>query len=242
MTPTAGQPMYENGSLSKVTGNKTLRPGGLDLTERMVTLCGLSAGDMVLDVGCGTGSTVRYLLDAHSIHAVGIDYSELLLQAGIANDPRLPLVCASGESLPVMSGQMNAVLAECSLSAIADLENVLAEFRRVLYPDGRLALTDIYARNPDGIPALRALPLSCCLRDAMAQDELVSRLGARGFEIVTWEDHSEMLKYLAAQMILAHGSMNEFWSHSEAAADPLDIQAAISRAKLGYYLLVAKKI
>jgi hypothetical protein len=50
-----------------------------------------------------------------------------------------------------------------------------------------------------------------------------------------------VLKYLAAQMILSHGSMREFWGHSEPDADPLDIQIAIGKAKLGYYLLVAGK-
>jgi hypothetical protein len=111
----------------------------------------------------------------------------------------------------------------------------------VLCPGGRLAVSDVYARNPDGLPSLRALPLSCGLRDAMTREELVTRLKAHGFEIVIWEDHSETLKYLAAQMILAHGSMSEFWCRSEPHADPFELQIAISKAKLGYYLLVAQK-
>jgi arsenite methyltransferase len=237
---TVGQPMYENGSLSKAT-SETLRPGGLDLTERMLTLCDLPVNAHILDVGCGTGSTVEHLLEA-GYHAVGIDRSELLLQTGISLHPNLPLACGWGKSLPVASGVMDAILAECSLSAMSDLEGVLAEFQRVLQSDGQLALSDVYARNPDGLPALRALPLSCGLRDAMTQDELVQRLQVDGFEIIFWEDHSEMLKYLAAQMIMAHGSMSEFWSRSEPAAEPIDIQIAISKAKLGYYILVARKV
>jgi arsenite methyltransferase len=240
VTVTAGQPMYENGSLSTATGG-TLRPGGLDLTKRMLTLCELPTGAHLLDVGCGTGSTVEYLLEAGFVHAVGIDRSELLLQTGISLHPNLPLACGWGKSLPVASGVMDAIVAECSLSAMSDLEGVLTEFQRVLRPDGRLALSDVYARNPEGVPTLRALPLSCGLRETMTQDELVARLQAHGFEILVWEDHSETLKYLAAQMILAHGSMSEFWSRSEPAAAPMDIQIAISEVKLGYYLLVAKK-
>jgi len=237
---TPGQSMYENGSLSKATG-EILRPGGMDLTDRMLALCELSAGDIVLDVACGTGSTVRYLMEAYPIRAVGIDRSELLLQTGVQNHPYLPLACAWGRSLPVASGQMAAVLAECSLSAMSNMEDVLAEFQRVLRSGGRLALSDVYARNPDGIPSLRALPLSCSVRDALSQDDLLGRLRAHEFEILVWEDHSEAMKYLAAQITLAHGSMSRFWSRSEPAADPLDIQIAVSRAKLGYYLLVATK-
>jgi ubiquinone/menaquinone biosynthesis C-methylase UbiE len=233
--------MNENSSLSLATGG-LLRPGGLNLTERMLMLCELSPGDIVIDVGCGTGSTIRYLLDVLSVYAVGVDLSEVLLQEGTCIDPRLPLVCASGKYLPVMDMEMKAVLAECSFSTMSDPKIILAEFRRVLEPSGLLALTDIYARDTDGIPTLRALPLCCGLRAAMGKEELVATLQAHGFEIVTWEDHSEALKHLAAQLILSHGSMNEFWSHSEPSADPIEIQTAINKAKLGYYLLVAKKI
>ncbi|RPH24198.1 MAG: class I SAM-dependent methyltransferase, partial [Bacteroidales bacterium] len=163
--------MYENGSLNAATGG-TLRPGGLDLTKRMLALCELPARARLLDAGCGSGATVEYALESGSIHAVGIDRSELLLQAGINRRPRLPLVCAWGRSLPFTSGQIDTVLTECSLSAISNLDSMLAEIRRVLRPGGQLAITDIYARNPDGIPTLRALPLRCGLRDAMTQNAL----------------------------------------------------------------------
>jgi len=237
----SGQPMYENGYLCQATGGP-LRPGGLDLTKRILEMSELSAGDIVLDVGCGTGYTVRHLIDDHSVYAIGVDRSELLLQTGVTNDPRLPLVCAWGRSLPVMSGQVDAILSECSLSAMSDMDNVLAEFWRVLRPGGRLVLSDIYVRNPQGIPDLRALPFYCGLRAVIGLDELLSHLQNHRFDVLTWEDHSEMLKYLTGQIILAHGSMSEFWSRTEPAADLMDIQIAISKAKLGYYLLIAQKV
>jgi len=239
MTASGGQPMYENSSLSQITGGP-LRPGGLDLTARLLELCELPCGARILDVGCGTGSTVEELRATGSYHAFGIDRSELLLQTGMILHPNLPLTCGWGKALPVANSVMDAVIAECSLSAMTNLEDVLAEFQRVLRPNGRLALSDVYARNPDGIPVLRTLPLSCGLRDTLTQTELTTRLQMHGFEILVWEDHSETLKYLAAQMILAHGSMSEFWSKSEPAADPLDLQIAISKAKLGYTILVAR--
>lgn len=136
---------------------------------------------------------------------------------------------------------MAAVLAECSLSAMTSMEDVLAEFRRVLRPGGWLALSDLYARDPDGIPSLRALPQSCVVRDAILQSELTERLKEHGFDVLVWEDHSETLKYLVSQITLTHGSMNRFWGHSDPAADPMDIQIAISKANLGYYLCIAKK-
>ena len=49
------------------------------------------------------------------------------------------------------------------------------------------------------------------------------------------------VEMLGVQIILSYGSVQRFWSQSEPAADPLDIQIAIGKAKLGYYLLVAQK-
>jgi ubiquinone/menaquinone biosynthesis C-methylase UbiE len=235
------QPMYENGSLSKATGDKTLRPGGFDLTDRLLTLCELSADSRIVDVGCGTGGTVEYLLDSGFAHAIGIDRSELLLQTGICRRPDLPLACAWSKSLPIASGCADAILTECSFSAMAGLDGALTEFHRVLRSGGRLALSDIYARNAEGLPALYSLPLSCGLRHAATREQLTENLQAHGFEIAVWEDHSEMLKQLVGQMILAHGSMREFWSQSEPGADPMALQSAVREAKLGYHLLVAQK-
>ena len=236
----AGVAPYEMGLFSQDNG-ESLHPGGLDLTDRLLTLCELSPGQTVLDVGCGTGATLDILRNVYSVLAVGIDRSELLLETGQINNPGLPLACARGASLPVASGQVDAILAECSLSVMANFESVLTEFQRVLRPGGRLALSDIYARNPDGAAALRRLPLTCGLRAALAQAELTEHLHAHGFEIVIWEDHSETLKYMRTQMSLAHGSISEFWNLAEPAADPMDILIATSKAKLGYYLLVARK-
>ena len=229
---------YENGVFSQVTGGP-LRPGGLDLTTRMLELCELPAGARVLDVGCGTGSTLDELQASTNYKVYGIDRSEVLLQTAMILHPDLPLACGWGQSLPFADGQMDAVMAECSLSAMSNLDGVLSEFRRVLHPGGKLAVTDLYARNPLGLSALRALPARCGLRDVLTRAELEQHLQAHDFEIQVWEDHSETIKVLAAQMIMAHGSMHEFWSKSEPEADPFELQLALSKAKLGYYLLVA---
>ncbi|MBK9781145.1 MAG: hypothetical protein IPP55_14010 [Anaerolineales bacterium] len=54
------QPMYESDVMSEVTGG-LLRPGGFVLTKRLIELCNLDPGDMVLDIGSGSGATVQFL-------------------------------------------------------------------------------------------------------------------------------------------------------------------------------------
>ena len=220
---------------------ETLRPGGLDLTERAMAFCSLPARARVLDVGCGTGTTVQYLQDS-GYCANGVDLSPLLLQAGRHRYSASPLLQAMGERLPLVTRCFSAIIAECSLSIFADAGAALTEFFRLLYPDGYLVISDIYARNPDGIPGLRELPIASCLSGAMSQMEVIARVTRHGFKLVVWEDHSELLRHLAGQLVLAHGSLAGFWRcTTPGGIETLDIQLAISKARPGYFLLIAKK-
>jgi SAM-dependent methyltransferase len=237
VTLTVNQPIYEKGWLAQATGG-ALRPGGLELTRRLLALCDLSPHARILDAGCGSGATLDYLRGAGFTRALGIDRSETLLQSGAR---RLRVACTLGDCLPFEGDQMDAILAECSLSAMGNPHSTLAEFRRVLRPGGWLLLNDVYAREPQGVPALRALPLSCGLGGALTQTDLAAHLQAHGFEILTWEDCSAVLKYLTAQIIWNHGSLSQFWRRAEPGADPAEILSAVSRAKVGYYLLVARR-
>jgi len=86
------------------------------------------------------------------------------------------------------------------------------------------------------------IPLHCCVRGAVSEAEVVKEVTDRNFIIELWEDHSERLKNFAVQLIFSYGSMNQFWVR--AGAEPVDtgnIQRAISSAKPGYFLLIAKK-
>jgi len=232
--------MYENGALSLATGGP-LHPGEWMITERMLTLCKLCAGSRVLDIGCGDGSTLEFLLESAAINAIGLDRSENMLHRGRERAPGLPLTCALGTALPIASEQVDAVLAECSLSAIAEIEIVLAEVWRVLRPGGWLAISDIYVRDPAGDAFLRALPVNCGLRDAVGQPELFRHLQEHDFEIQLFEDHSEVIKELTRQIVTSHGSISAFWKQSEPEADLFEIVHAISKTKLGYFVAIAKK-
>jgi arsenite methyltransferase len=231
--------MYETGLLRQATGGP-LRPGGLDLTARLLEMCSLPADAVILDAGCGSGATLGFLKSAGYRHGLGIDRSGPLLQAdGSPVDP--PLACAEGSAIPLRSDQVDCILSECSLSAMSSLDASLEEFRRVLRPGGWLAVSDLYARSPAGLPALQALPFSCGLRAVRSIDGWMNLLSAHRFEIQSWEDHSEALKGLSSQLARAHGSLSAFWCQAEPDVDPFDLQIAIHKARLGYCLLVARK-
>jgi arsenite methyltransferase len=220
-----------------------IRPGGLELTERALARSRLRPHSLILDVGCGTGVTAAWLTHVYGFPAIGIDTSSALLSQGRMKNPGLAFIRAPGEKLPFPDEIADGIIAECSLSVMNDPGGTLDEFRRVLKIGGRLILSDVYARNPEGAHQLKQISPACCLRGAIPKEDLLTELANRRFRIDLWEDHSDLLARFAAQLIFSYGSMNRFWSRSSVGPiDVEEIRRAVYDAKPGYYLLIAQKI
>lgn len=232
--------LYEQSPLLEVAG-ETIRPGGLELTDRALAYCALPVGSRLLDVGCGPAASSAHLVNHYGFDAIGLDPSEMLLRSGRQRNSHLPLVQSYGEWLPLASDRLDAVMTECSLSVMKDTGRALNEFRRVLRAGGYLILSDIYARNPAGIEALQYLPIDSCLCGAVSQAEIIDRVEQAGFRVVLWEDHTPAIKVFTAKLIWANGSLNQFWCRATSRADAATIQSAIAQSKPGYYLLIAQK-
>lgn len=103
---------------------------------------GLSEGDRLLDVGCGTGRHTRRLAD-DGVAGTGVDVSFGLLQAAAR---RLPgrWVHADARRLPFGDGAFDAAMSVCQggfgLTLGGDTA-VMAEMARVVRSGGRVALT-----------------------------------------------------------------------------------------------------
>lgn len=233
--------IYEGSAVRQVTGD-SIRPGGFTLTDRAINLCELPPGSRILDVGCGTGATVEYLITKYKLNAVGIDPSDILLEKGRKRRPDIPIFQAAGECLPFSQDEMDCIFAECSLSLMIGVDLALAEIYRVLKNNGLLVITDIYAREQEAVHQLRRLPVDSCVTGAMSREELFKRVEDAGFNITLWEDHSDLLKALTARLIMTHGSLENFWqSTSPLEIDALKIKQIIAKARPGYFLLIAAK-
>jgi len=232
--------IYEQPSVQAALG-QTFRPGGLELTERALGFYALPAGARLLDVGCGTGETARYLHD-RGYWASGVDRSASLLGIGRRRHPSLPFIRADGCCLPLPSGAFEAVFAECSLSTFDPVDFALAECERVLVSGNHLILSDLYARNPVGLAALRALSLTGCLGNLLLQADLVGQLASSGFDIIIWEDHSEALCDLACRLAAVPEELARLQGGpATVPVEAWDLQLAIAKARPGYFLLIAQK-
>jgi len=207
----------------------SLHPGGLALTAHALGRCEVPPGARILDVGCGAGTTVRFLRSL-GLRALGLDISAALAKAARAGAPA-PLVRGDGARLPFAAGAFDAVLLECSLSLLPDLDAALAECARVLAPGGRLAVSDLYARDPEAPPEP---PGPACVGRFATREKLTAALAARSLALELWEDHSPALAAFVAGRLLA----------PDPGGDAADLLVAIARgrrARAGYFLFVARK-
>lgn len=233
--------VYESEDIRNVTGD-TIRPGGFELTNKVMKFCGFKIGDKVLDVGCGIGTTTAYLQSKYNLAAVGIDPSEKLLAEGEAKNPNVKLYKGRGEELPFEKDEMNGVFCECTLSLMTDKDKVIEEIYRVLRHKGYLAISDVYAREPYYIKELEKFKIKSCVRGLHDMKELKKKLMKKGFEIKLFEDHTDYLKKMMVNIIFQFGSMSVFWNKTGSCSMNFnEFSRSLLKSRPGYFLLIAQK-
>ena len=226
---------YESEIVRAVTG-PTIRPGGLTLTRWAAEACGLGPGERVLDVGCGTGATMTFLRDHCGAAVIGVDFSPILLSTARTENPGLTVIQADAMTLPLKPETFGAVFAECVCSLLPDAEAALNGFYRVLRPGGYLVVADLYWRVPEkGMAVQPMATVGGCLAGAVDRRTLIRRIKAGRFEVDLWEDHSDTLKQLAAQLAWAGVSLTDWWGIHCASG------TCNSAQRPGYCLIIAHK-
>jgi ubiquinone/menaquinone biosynthesis C-methylase UbiE len=152
---------------------------------------GLSTGDGVLDVACGTGNFTRDF--ARSVGpdglVVGIDVSQTMLARAVRDTQstgyeHVAYVRGDAQDLPFRDASFDGVCCFAALHLFADPFAALDSFTRVLAPGGRLAVfTSVRGRSAP----LRALEAAIQARGGMRmfeRDEIVDALLDRGYSDV----------------------------------------------------------
>ena len=237
------------------------RPGGLELTRTALEKCGVAEGASVLDVGCGDGTAVEYMINELKLDAKGIDPSRELVKKGLERDGKLPLSIMRGCELPYPIRSFDAVLMECSLSVIDMQLEALHEAYCVLKSGGYLIISDVYLLHPPMGRAKKArqaaideanrprkheecqenkpTPSPVCYEGAFVKPFLLQSLQDLDLEVVSFEDQTPMLQTWAAELVMKYGSFEEFCAR-EGSGDTCFSKLEDQR-NTGYFLLIAKK-
>ena len=227
-----------------------LHPGGERITLRLAEIAGVRAGDRVVDVAAGSGTTARLLARTFGAEVVGIELSGATVERArsATDDARVQFLHGDAEALPLPDAAFDVVVSECSLCTFPDKPRAVAEMSRVLRPGGRIAIADVTADTralPDELRTAAARV--ACVADARTEDEYVALLEAAGCEVITRERRDADLlamidrieaRLRVARMLVVPGEQRD--RVREAIELARLARAAAEQGTLGYALLVAR--
>ena len=131
--------------------NRTVMPLEREAVRRALTRVRVQPGERLLEVAVGTGAVFERLRQRAGREAqlVGVDLSPGMLRVTRRRLPSARLARADARALPFPGDHFDLVWASYLLDLIptADLTPLLAEFRRVLKPGGRLLLVNFSKRG-----------------------------------------------------------------------------------------------
>jgi len=166
-------------------------------TVRLAELVGFAGTEQVLDVGSGLGGPSRYLAWRYGCHVSGVDLTaefvrvaELLTRlTGLVD--KVDYRQGDALDLPFESQRFDIVWSQNAAMNIADRDRLYREMRRVLKPDGKLALQEV-AAGPGGPPYY---PVQWAREPSISflysQAATRAKLEAAGFRVVAWQDTTE---------------------------------------------------
>jgi ubiquinone/menaquinone biosynthesis C-methylase UbiE len=150
----------------------------------------IRSGDLVLDLGCGTGTLIQHLLKiAPEAEIFGLDPSAEMLEIAKQKLPdSVQLTAGSATNLPFPNDCFDVLVSTSALHYFRNPDRAIQEMQRVLKPSGRLILTDWCY----DYWTCRGLDLWLRLRDrayckTYGTSDLKQMLQAGGFEVVAIE-------------------------------------------------------
>jgi SAM-dependent methyltransferase len=156
--------------------DRTLNPIVVMDARHSLRILEPTAGELILDAGCGTGRNLGTILAAGA-RAVGIDFSANMLAEARAHSGADLLAADLQRPLPFADACFDAVLCALVGEHLTQLEQCLIEFRRVLKPGGRLIFSVYH-------PGLAAAGIEANFE----RDGIEYRLGAQPYSVQDYLD------------------------------------------------------
>jgi len=119
--------------------------------SELVEKLGINRGDVVMDFGCGPGFyTIELAKKAKKVMAVDLSPEMLkkaqnkAVKAGVKN---IEFLQSDGKKLKVDDSSVDLILLVTVYHEVGESQTVLAEFRRVLKPAGKLVIVEVIKKG-----------------------------------------------------------------------------------------------
>ena len=194
---------YQSDLVAMILGD-SYHPGGLTLTRRLADAVGVTAGQRVLDVASGPGSTALLLAEEYGATVEGVDLGQEAVESanrrardanlGGTTGGRVIFRVGDAERLPVADASVDVVVSECALCTFPDKVTAVGEMARVLRPGGRVGITDV-TMDPERLdPELADLAgWIACLADARPPEGYAALMTEAGLTVEVTEPHDGAL-------------------------------------------------
>ena len=196
-------------------GIPCIHPGGFAATKKLLELCEPDKEDIILDVGCGTGSTSCYAAAKYGCMIVAVDLNALMLTRFIERTHRkqsgdtIHALRSDAVRLPFRESSFDVVIIE-SVFTHVDEKVALEEIRRVLKTGGRVgALEFVWLSAPSTELANEVSRLSGVTFKILTHEEWRKIFLDAGFqEIESKESKLKRVSYLEVLKVEGINSFN----------------------------------
>ncbi|MDQ3263653.1 MAG: methyltransferase domain-containing protein [Myxococcota bacterium] len=128
-------------------GKRVLRPGGRELTERMLAALGIGANDRVVEFAPGLGVTARMTLERRPASYTGVERDEAAAASvrRLLSDPRDRCLVGTAMATGLPDASATAVYGEAMLTmhTAAQKAKIIQEAFRVLEPGGSYGIHEM---------------------------------------------------------------------------------------------------
>lgn len=141
-------------------GKRVLRPGGLELTHRLIAALDIRASDSVVEFAPGLGVTARLTLERHPCSYTAVERDETAAERlrHLLTEPQRKCVCGSAEQTGLPAGSASVVYGEAMLTMQGPVQKarIVREAFRLLQPGGRYGIHELCFTPEDVAERIKA--------------------------------------------------------------------------------------
>ncbi len=238
--------------LFEAGANMTFLEAGANLNRVMAQRGGLSADSVVIDVGCGSGTTAVALCKSYGCRITGVDLSGVRIANALDSldqepefvQEKVSFKKGSATDLPIEAETFTHAWSQATIYHVPDKEKVLEEVYRVLQPGGIFVFDDLIKPQPNISEQARKFVYERLLYDTdFSFSSYQEALKAVGFEVLVADDISPHLRtsYLMLSDAAARGNEEHRERFAYLAEAYRETAAAVDKKELGWAMFVCRK-